>query len=176
MGDGLFYSWRYTREGEPKPDFMLNDPAYAGAEILIAGRKFRQRFEPQHAWALTDYGFRCGDHAGLCGHLLQQQPEERVALAPLPEDGQYAARPGGGGPDHGDRGGLERQTVTLPDGQEHHFEIDPFRKMCLLQGVDDLGYVAVQGRGGGGDEGAVPVPGRVTATAKGARNSGLAAN
>ena len=143
MGDGLFHSWRYTREGAPKPDFVLNDPAYAGAEILIAGRNFGSGSSREHAvWALTGYGFRCVIAPGYAdifhnnslknGLLLVALPEETVnmLLDLVEEDPSTVIEVN-----------LERQTVTLPDGQERRFEIDPFRKMCLLQGVDDLGYL-----------------------------------
>ena len=143
MGDGLFYSWRYTREGEPKPDFMLNDPAYAGAEILIAGRNFGSGSSREHAvWALTDYGFRCVITPGFADIFYNNSLKNGLLLAPLPEDAvNMLLDLVEEDPTTVIEVDLERQTVTLPDGQEHHFEIDPFRKMCLLQGVDDLGYL-----------------------------------
>jgi 3-isopropylmalate/(R)-2-methylmalate dehydratase small subunit len=143
MGDGLFYSWRYTSEGEPKPDFMLNDPAYAGAEILIAGRNFGSGSSREHAvWALTDYGFRCVITPGFADIFYNNSLKNGLLLAPLPEDAvNMLLDLVEEDPTTVIEVDLERQTVTLPDGQEHHFEIDPFRKMCLLQGVDDLGYL-----------------------------------
>jgi len=143
MGDGLFYSWRYTSEGEPKPDFMLNDPAYAGAEILIAGRNFGSGSSREHAvWALTDYGFRCVITPGFADIFYNNSLKNGLLLAPLPEDAvNMLLDLVEEDPTTAIEVDLERQTVTLPDGQEHHFEIDPFRKMCLLQGVDDLGYL-----------------------------------
>jgi 3-isopropylmalate/(R)-2-methylmalate dehydratase small subunit len=143
MGDGLFYSWRYTREGEPKPDFVLNDPAYAGAEILIAGRNFGSGSSREHAvWALTDYGFRCVITPGFADIFYNNSLKNGLLLAPLPEDAvNMLLDLVEEDPTTVIEVDLERQTVTLPDGQKHHFEIDPFRKMCLLQGVDDLGYL-----------------------------------
>lgn len=143
MGDGLFHSWRYTREGEPKPDFVLNNPAYAGAEILIAGRNFGSGSSREHAvWALTDYGFRCVIAPGFADIFYNNSLKNGLLLAPLPEDAvNMLLDLVEEDPSTVIEVNLERQTVRLPDGQEHHFEIDSFRKMCLLQGVDDLGYL-----------------------------------
>ncbi len=143
MGDGLFYSWRYTSEGEPKPDFVLNDPVCSGAEILIAGRNFGSGSSREHAvWALTDYGFRCVITPGFADIFYNNSLKNGLLLAPLPEDAvNMLLDLVEEDPTTVIEVDLERQTVTLPDGQEHHFEIDPFRKMCLLQGVDDLGYL-----------------------------------
>lgn len=143
MGEGLFNSWRYNADGTSKPDFALNKPQFAGAEILIAGRNFGSGSSREHAvWALTDYGFRCVITPSFAdiffnnslknGLLPVALPEETVnMLLDLVEEE----------PDTQITVDLENQTVTLPDGQQLGFDIDPFRKMCLLQGVDDLGYL-----------------------------------
>lgn len=143
MGDGLFYSWRYDSEGAPKPDFVLNQPEFDGAEVLIAGRNFGSGSSREHAvWALTDYGFRCVITPGFADIFFNNSLKNGLLPIPLPEDTvnmlldlveeepetQIAVD-------------LENQEVILPDGQRLGFEIDPFRKMCLLQGVDDLGYI-----------------------------------
>ncbi len=146
MGDGLFYSWRYNADGTPKPDFVLNKPEYEGAEILIAGRNFGSGSSREHAvWALTDYGFRCVITPGFAdifynnslknGLLPVALPEETVnmLLDLVEEEPQTKIVVN-----------LEQQKVILPDGQQLGFDIDPFRKMCLLQGVDDLGYIMLQ--------------------------------
>ncbi len=143
MGDGLFHSWRYTREGAPKPDFVINDPVYAGAEILIAGRNFGSGSSREHAvWALTGYGFRCVITPGYADIFYNNSLKNGLVLVALPEEtvnmllDLVEEEPST--PISVD---LEQQTVTLPDGQRHSFPIDPFRKMCLLQGLDDLGYL-----------------------------------
>lgn len=143
MGDGLFSSWRYERDGSPKPDFVLNQPEYQGAEVLIAGRNFGSGSSREHAvWALTEYGFRCVISPGFADifynnslkngllpvtlpeatvnmlwDLVEEEPETKIVVD------------------------LKNQQVALPDGQQLAFEIDPFRKLCLLEGVDDLGYL-----------------------------------
>ena len=143
MGDGLFSSWRYGRDGTPNPDFVLNRPEFNGAEILIAGRNFGSGSSREHAvWALTEYGFRTviapafADifyNNSLKNALLPVAlPEEQVnMLMDLVEEEPTTRL-------HVD---LKSQTVSLPDGQSLPFEIDPFRKLCLLEGLDDLGYI-----------------------------------
>jgi 3-isopropylmalate/(R)-2-methylmalate dehydratase small subunit len=143
MGDGLFSSWRYNPDGSPKPDFVLNKPEYADGKILIAGRNFGSGSSREHAvWALTEYGFRSVITPGFAdifynnslknGLLPVALPEETVnMLLDLVEEE----------PDTRITVDLAAQTVTLPDGQQLGFEIDPFRKICLLEGVDDLGYI-----------------------------------
>ena len=146
MGDGLFAAWRYETDGSPKPDFVLNVPDYQGAEILIAGRNFGSGSSREHAvWALTEYGFRAVIAPGFAdifynnslknGLLPITLPEDQVAMLwDLVEEQ----------PDTTISIDLETQTVTLPDGQQSSFTIDPYRKVCLLQGLDDLGYLLAQ--------------------------------
>ena len=146
MGDGLFAAWRYETDGSPKPDFVLNVPDYRGAEILIAGRNFGSGSSREHAvWALTEYGFRAVIAPGFAdifynnslknGLLPVTLPEDQVAMLwDLVEEQ----------PDTTISIDLETQTVTLPDGQQAGFAIDPYRKVCLLKGLDDLGYLLEQ--------------------------------
>ena len=146
MGDGLFAAWRYETDGSPKPDFVLNVPDYQGAEILIAGRNFGSGSSREHAvWALTEYGFRAVIAPGFAdifynnslknGLLPVTLPEDQVAMLwDLVEEQ----------PDTTISIDLETQTVTLPDGQQAGFAIDPYRKVCLLKGLDDLGYLLEQ--------------------------------
>jgi len=143
MGDGLFSSWRYNPDGSPKPDFPLNQPEYKGGKVLIAGRNFGSGSSREHAvWALTEYGFQSVITPGFAdifynnslknGLLLVALPEATVnMLLDLVEEE----------PDTQITVDLASQTVTLPDGQTLGFDIDPFRKICLMEGVDDLGYI-----------------------------------
>ena len=143
MGQGLFSWIRYNADGSPKADFVINKPEFAGAEILLAGRNFGSGSSREHAvWALTDFGFRCVITPGFAdifynnslknGLLPVALPEEVVNMLwdLVEEEPQTQITVN-----------LEQQTVTLPDGQTHRFEIDPFRRLCLLNGVDDLGYI-----------------------------------
>ncbi len=143
MGDGLFSSWRYDADGSPREEFVLNKTEYQDADILIAGRNFGSGSSREHAvWALTEYGFRCVITPGFAdifynnslknGLLPVALPEETInMLLDLVEED----------PETQIQVDLEAQTVTLSDGQTHSFEIDPFRKVCLLEGLDDLGYI-----------------------------------
>jgi 3-isopropylmalate/(R)-2-methylmalate dehydratase small subunit len=144
-GEFLFYDWRREQEGpnagKPKPDFVLNQPQYAGAKILIAGKNFGCGSSREHAaWALTDFGFLSViapsfadiffSNAGKNGMVLVRLSEEDVNLLTH----RSLARPG-----HTITINLEAQTVTDDEGFSASFEIDPFRKYCLLNGLDDIG-------------------------------------
>ena len=140
-GDFLFFDWRRTAQGEPDPAFVLNDPRYKGAQILIAGKNFACGSSREHAaWALSDYGFRAViaptfadiffSNAGKNGIVLARLTEEEVAQL------LYSAKTF---PNYQLTVSLEDQTVTDSQGFKANFEIDPFRKFCLLEGLDDIG-------------------------------------
>jgi len=143
MGDGLFYAWRYDANGAPKPDFVLNQPEYQGAEILIAGRNFGSGSSREHAvWALTDYGFKCVITPGFADIFYNNSLKNGLLLVPLPEAAvNMLLDLVEEEPETRIVVDLANQEVVLPDGQRLGFDIDPFRKTCLLQGVDDLGYL-----------------------------------
>jgi 3-isopropylmalate/(R)-2-methylmalate dehydratase small subunit len=140
-GDFLFFDWRQTPEGNPVPDFVLNDPRYNGTQILIAGKNFGCGSSREHAaWALSDFGFRCViaptfadiffSNAGKNGILLVKLSEEQVAEL------LYKAQTI---PEYELSVSLEDQTVTDGEGFSAKFEMDPFRRYCLLEGLDDIG-------------------------------------
>ena len=140
-GDFLFFDWRQTASGEPVADFVLNQPRYQHAQILIAGKNFGCGSSREHAaWALSDYGFRVviaptfADiffyNAGKNGIVLARLSEEQVAE--LLNKAQ--SKPG-----YQLTVSLEEQTVTDSEGFRATFEIDAFRKFCLLEGLDDIG-------------------------------------
>ncbi len=152
MGDGLFSWWRYARDGSPNPDFVLNQPQFKGSEILVAGRNFGIGSSREHAvWALTQYGFRAVISPAFAdifynnslknGLLPISLPEETVGrLLDLVEEVPRTSI----------CVDLPSQTVTLPGldsgaagnrEDSWSFEIDAFRKQCLLRGLDDLGYL-----------------------------------
>ena len=143
MGEALFSDWRYNPDGEPKPDFVLNDPQYQGAQILLAGDNFGCGSSREHApWALTGYGFRAvistsfADifrNNALKNNLLPiiVDAETLQSLFDLVEEAPRAEI----------TVDLETQSVHLPDGSSVSFPIDPFSKTCLIQGVDQLGYI-----------------------------------
>jgi 3-isopropylmalate/(R)-2-methylmalate dehydratase small subunit len=144
-GEFLFFDWRRLQDGphagEPDAAFVLNKPEYAGAKILIAGKNFGCGSSREHAaWALTDFGFLAViapsfadiffSNAGKNGMILVRLSEEEVNLLTH----RSAARPG-----HSITINLEEQTVTDDEGFSANFVIDPFRKYCLLNGLDDIG-------------------------------------
>ena len=141
LGVNLFDEMRYDDDRNEIPDFVLNKPQYRNAEILVAGDNFGCGSSREHApWALLDFGIRCviaPSYADIfynnCfknGILPIVLPQEAVDV--LMED----ARKGANARMTVD---LESQTVTSSDGQAFHFDIDPFKKHCLLNGLDDIG-------------------------------------
>jgi 3-isopropylmalate/(R)-2-methylmalate dehydratase small subunit len=143
MGAGLFSWIRYNADGTPKADFVINKPEYSGAEILIAGRNFGSGSSREHAvWALTDFGFRCVITPGFADIFYNNSLKNGLLPVSLPEDvvnmlWDLVEED----PETQIEVNLVNQTVTLSDGQVHRFDIDPFRRLCLLNGVDDLGYI-----------------------------------
>jgi len=140
-GEFLFFDWRRTASGDPNPDFELNNPRYKGAQILIAGKNFACGSSREHAaWALSDYGFRAViaptfadiffSNAGKNGIVLVRLSEEQVAelLTNAKTISNYQLTVS-----------LEAQTVTDTQGFHATFEVDPFRKFCLIEGLDDIG-------------------------------------
>ncbi len=140
-GDFLFFDWRQTPSGDPIPDFVLNDPRYKGAQILIAGKNFGCGSSREHAaWALSDFGFRCViaptfadiffSNAGKNGILLVTLSEEQVGE--LLHKAETV-------PGYQLTVSLPDQTVTDGQGFSAKFDVGPFRKFCLLEGLDDIG-------------------------------------
>jgi 3-isopropylmalate dehydratase small subunit len=140
LGKGLFAGLRYDDAGAERPDFVLNQPAYKGAQILIAGDNFGCGSSREHApWALMDYGFRCVIAPSFADIFFNNAANNGMLLITLPAeevDGLMAVAKGG---NHTFSVDLEAQTVTTPDGAVHRFEIDPLRKEKLLKGLDAIG-------------------------------------
>lgn len=150
FGPHAFDDWRYLDPGDletpvdsrrPNPDFVMNQPRYAGAEILVARKNFGCGSSREHAvWALTDAGFRCviapsyadiffnnSFKNGLLPIVLSESEVDQIFSEVDANEGYQLAVD------------LPAQTVTTPDGEQFSFEIDPFRKNCLVQGLDDIG-------------------------------------
>ena len=141
LGKGLFSEMRYNDDGSDNPDFVLNKPSYKGAQIIVAGDNFGCGSSREHApWALLDFGIRCVISTGFAdifynncfknGILpIRVSPEELAKLMDDAERGANATL----------TVDLESQEIRGPDGGTISFEIDPFRKHCLLNGLDDIG-------------------------------------
>lgn len=154
-GPFLFDEWRYEDHGEPgmdctnrpkREDFVLNQPRYQGAQILLARENFGCGSSREHApWAILDYGFSCviapsfADiffnncfKNGILPVILDEQVMDRLFKACAEQEGYRL------------KIDLNSQTVTTPDGETFHFEVDDFRKHCLLHGLDDIGLTLMQ--------------------------------
>ncbi|MFN3526441.1 MAG: 3-isopropylmalate dehydratase small subunit [Paracoccus sp. (in: a-proteobacteria)] len=141
LGVNLFDEMRYDREGREIPDFVLNLPAYRDAQILVAGDNFGCGSSREHApWALLDFGIRCVISTSFADIFFNNCFKNGILPVVLPQEAVDAlmddAKNGANARQTVD---LEAQTVTASDGTAYHFDIDPFRKHCLLNGLDDIG-------------------------------------
>ncbi|MGO8756938.1 MAG: 3-isopropylmalate dehydratase small subunit [Terracidiphilus sp.] len=140
-GDFLFFDWRQTPEGAPISSFVLNDPRYKGAKILVAGKNFGCGSSREHAaWALADFGFRAVVAPSFADIFFSNAGKNGIVLAPLSEqEVDTLLKNAREIPNYELTVSLEAQTVTDGRGFSAKFEIDPFRKFCLLEGLDDIG-------------------------------------
>lgn len=143
LGAACFSNWRYHADGSPKPDFVMNKPEYQGAEVLIGGHNFGCGSSREHApWALMGAGFKAVVSTyfadifrnnslknGLLPIVVDEETHRQlISLAEEDPNTRVSVD-------------LATQTLTLPDGRAVTFPIDGFSKECLLQGVDQLGYL-----------------------------------
>ena len=141
LGQGLFAEKRYRDDGSENPDFVLNKPAYRKAKILVADDNFGCGSSREHApWALMDFGIRCVISTSFGDIFYNNCFKNGILPIKLPQADLDLLM------DDAKRGSnaivtvdLEKQEITGPDGGRVHFEIDPFRKHCLLNGLDDIG-------------------------------------
>ena len=142
FGQFLFYDWRFTGDGSPNPDFVLNEDRYKGATILVAGDNFGCGSSREHApWALQDYGFRVIIAPSFADIFYNNCFKNGLLPVVLPADTvrrmlESAAEQ----PRYTVSVDLERQVVTEPDGAADRFEVDPFRKTFILKGLDEIGW------------------------------------
>lgn len=141
FGEFAFFDWRYLEDGVENPNFILNQPKYKSASIMVAGRNFGSGSSREHApWALNEMGFRaiiapsfadifrnnCMQN-GMVPVILTQEEVDTIMGKALQRTGYQVTVD------------LESQTVTDDDGFKAHFEVDPFRRNSLLKGLDDIG-------------------------------------
>lgn len=142
MGDNLFADWRYHADGSPKPDFALNRPEVAGRQILLAGDNFGCGSSREHApWALTGFGFRAVISTSFAD--IFRNNALKNGLLPIIVDGPTHRKLldlAAANPSAELTIDLASQTLSFPGGSVA-FPIDPFNKTCLLNGVDELGYI-----------------------------------
>jgi len=147
LAKGLFYDLRFDEQGQPKPGFVLDDPRFAGAGILIAGDNFGCGSSREHAaWALLDFGLRCVIAPSFADIFYNNCFQNGVLPIALPEAVVRALMGEAKGGNHVFAVDLAAQSVTSPSGQTFHFEIDPSRKEKLLGGLDAIGETLQQGQ------------------------------
>ncbi|MCE3236181.1 MAG: leuD [Vampirovibrio sp.] len=141
LGEKLFYDWRYLEDGSPNPEFVLNNPRYSGS-VLVAAHNFGCGSSREHApWALKDYGFQVILAISFADIFRNNSLKNQLLPIPLPEPVMLKLL------DDIERDpsltvtvDLPNQTVKIPGQPEQHFDVDPYRKQCLLEGLDDVGY------------------------------------
>ena len=141
LGKNLFDEMRYTQDGAEIPDFVLNKPAYRNAQIIVAGDNFGCGSSREHApWALLDFGIRCVISTSFADIFYNNCFKNGILPIILPQEQvdilMADAKKGANARMTVD---LAAQTVTASDGQSFGFDVDPFRKHCLLNGLDDIG-------------------------------------
>jgi 3-isopropylmalate/(R)-2-methylmalate dehydratase small subunit len=146
FADALFGNWRYVDDRDLNPGFVLNQPRYAGATVLVAGPNFGCGSSREHApWSLREYGFRCiiaPSFADIFYNNCFNNSILPVVLAPAAVDDLVAALTDRRQEVHID---LPAQTVTTPDAQVLPFEVGPFRKTTLLEGLDSIDWTSSRG-------------------------------
>ncbi|NNE79013.1 MAG: 3-isopropylmalate dehydratase small subunit [Silicimonas sp.] len=141
LGANLFDEMRFDREGNEVEDFVLNQPAYRDSQILVAGDNFGCGSSREHApWALLDFGIRCVISTSFADIFYNNCFKNGILPIKLPQEDVDKLM------DDAERGAnavvtvdLEAQTITGPDGGTISFDVDPFKKHCLLNGLDDIG-------------------------------------
>jgi 3-isopropylmalate/(R)-2-methylmalate dehydratase small subunit len=142
LGDQLFYDWRYDAEGKPKPDFVLNQPAAKACQVLLAGDNFGCGSSREHApWALTQYGFRAVISTSFADIFKGNSLKNSLLPIVVPADVHAELMKK---PDAPVKVDLASQTLTLASGRKVEFPVDGFPKHCLLEGIDELGYIQQQ--------------------------------
>ena len=148
LGTALFSEMRYKEDGSENPDFVLNQPAYRKSEILVAGDNFGCGSSREHApWALLDFGIRCVISTSFADIFYNNCFKNGVLpITVSPEDLEKLF-------EDADRGAnatltidLENQEIRGPDGGKLKFEIDAFRKHCMINGLDDIGLTMVKAK------------------------------
>jgi len=143
FANALFANWRYLKDSTPNPDFVLNQPRYQGASILLAGDNFGCGSSREHApWAILEYGFHCLIAPSFADIFYNNCFNNGILPVTLEDAvvqelfGEVEASEG-----YSLHVDLPAQTVTTPGGRVLHFEIDNFKKQALLQGLDNIGWM-----------------------------------
>lgn len=143
FGENLFHDWRYNADGSPVTEFVLNNPTYSGC-VLVAGKNFGCGSSREHAaWAIHDYGFRVVVSSFFADiHKNNELNSFVLPVVVTPDflDSLFASIDTD--PATEVKVDLKSQTITnLATGESEHFDINPYKKQCLLEGLDDIGYL-----------------------------------
>ena len=143
LGKILFYDWRYDSEGKPRPEFILNQPEAAGASVLLAGNNFGCGSSREHSpWALVDFGFRAVISTAFADIFRSNCLKNGLLPIVVPAAVHRELFLGRERDPRLEVGvDLSRQRLELPEGRSVTFPIDGFSKKCLLEGLDELGYL-----------------------------------
>ena len=142
LGDQLFCDWRYDADGKPKPDFVLNKPESKSRQLLLAGDNFGCGSSREHApWALTQYGFRAVISTSFADIFKNNSLKNSLLPIVVPPDVHAELLKN---PEQPVKIDLASQTLTLSSGRKVEFPVDSFPKHCLLEGIDELGYILQQ--------------------------------
>lgn len=141
LGKNLFDEMRYTQDGQEIADFVLNQPAYRKAEIIVAGDNFGCGSSREHApWALLDFGIRCVISTSFADIFFNNCFKNGILPVVLPQEAvDHLMDDARNGENARITIDLASQTVTAADGTAFKFDVDPFKKHCLLNGLDDIG-------------------------------------
>ena len=147
LGANLFDEMRFTQDGEEIADFVLNREPYRGAEIIVAGDNFGCGSSREHApWALLDFGIRCVISTSFADIFYNNCFKNGILPITVSADDRDALMADAADIENPELSiDLETQTIRRPNGVEVSFEIDPFRKQCLLEGLDDIGLTLEKG-------------------------------
>ena len=147
LGANLFDEMRFTQDGEEIADFVLNREPYRGAEIIVAGDNFGCGSSREHApWALLDFGIRCVISTSFADIFYNNCFKNGILPITVSVDDRDALMADAADVENPELSiDLETQTIRRPNGVEVSFEIDPFRKQCLLEGLDDIGLTLEKG-------------------------------
>jgi 3-isopropylmalate/(R)-2-methylmalate dehydratase small subunit len=146
LGKSLFFEMRFNEDGSENPDFVLNKPAYRNAQVIVGGDNFGCGSSREHApWALLDFGIRCVISTSFADIFYNNCFKNGILPIVVSEEDREKLM------EDAERGAnatlsvdLETQTITGPDGGSISFDIDPFKKHCLLNGLDDIGLTMEQ--------------------------------
>jgi 3-isopropylmalate/(R)-2-methylmalate dehydratase small subunit len=142
LGEAAFADWRYDKQGQPIPDFPLNKPGAKDCKVLVAGNNFGCGSSREHApWGLVDFGFRAVISTQIADIFRSNSLKNGLVPVVVPADIHAWLMDNPGARVVVD---VESQTLSLPDGRSVEFPLDGFSKHCLMQGVDQLGFLLSQ--------------------------------